>query len=287
MVSLATSIYLQNHGRFGSEHPLLVYCLYLVTGLLLLFTLVQFKFIQHLLGVQPIETNETQPSDSSNRGNAAGRDVVGSSVSHQTGDIIGTDAIREKFEHERALLAYQRPAPPLPAIPVFSSYPRFIDAEYGGGMWAKLNEPRRFSNKMAVCFFENPPGTDDRAGIAVRQVEARLKFQAGALEPPPVNTAYWLEEEANQISILAGHHVAVIIGNFEGMERFITYENKWSHPNSSGFGGWACSPGMHVRLSSEKLIVEITLVETRNQRTVARATVEMDATTCAIRKIEL
>ena len=55
LISLSATIYFQLHPTWATENPLLVKCLYGLTVCFLAFTLLQFKFVQRLLNLRPIE----------------------------------------------------------------------------------------------------------------------------------------------------------------------------------------------------------------------------------------
>jgi hypothetical protein len=283
MVGLASSIFLQNHVRFSVEHPAVVIGLYVATGLLLIFTLVQLRPIQRLFGLQPFEGNKAAPPQtekdevSVDKGIAVTGGANGSDFKSIGGDVIGDSAIK-------AFLEKGRPTPPSPQpaqLPALSSRIAWIDAEFEMGCWSKVRGPTRFTRKLAVCYFENPSRTE----IPVRRVEAHLRF-LGTVEPVKVNTAYWLNQEGNEITILPAHERVVVIGYFDGPQRFITYENEHSYPCQTGFGPWSCSESIHVDLSGNMFQVEITLMELKHNRRVVTASVDVDVKTGAIRKVD-
>jgi len=221
---------------------------------------------------------------------AVAGDVSGSVLDTSSGHsflggsaFIGDSAIKEVLADKR-LPPKNMPHMIPPQLPSLRSFPRWITADYGfPGCWKKLEPHTLGTRELAVCYFENPAAPKNGVGIPLKRVEAHLKFYSST-ETVTINTAYWLQEDANRIDIPAGHERAVVIGHFEGTERFVTYENKFSYSHSSEWNMRPCCDEVSVPVPHH-LKIEVVLIELGGNQTVDEAVIEIDVMTCNIRKV--
>lgn len=291
VLSLSAGVFLQQNPTFAHDHPHWVTALYVVTVAFLFFTLLQFKLIQRILGVQPIEkvvplekpTEVVAPN-----GIGVGGDVKGSTLG-RFGDIIGTEALKEVLAHQRAVAAKtDPPVSSLPSpLPALKCRARWIDAFYevSPGCWTEVTERTPFTNILAVAMFQNPAAAKEKTGIPLAQIEAQLVFHA-PLQDVSVNTAYWLDSDHNRMDIPAGHERCVVLGHFEGedRERFVSYRNPFASPNRHRHRPVRQLTGDIPIIAASNITVEVILVD-RTNRTVEHSTIEICIATHAIQVV--
>lgn len=229
LIGLCASVFLQSHTSWPKEHPHWVLALYSLTILFFLFMLLQFRFVQRIIGVQAIE--DVAPKHGSvdaKDGIAIGGDVIGSRLDSSRGHtIIGDSALKQLVPPVPHPMPHF-PPPPLPVLELSFGQPSVAVedhtlylAESGGVKCYSIH----VHNRLAEA-----GGKASRAD----SISARITFQHEGSSPKTfVDRCCWIGKYENEIYLSPGDTEQVLCGIPKNME-WTTYGN----PNQTSPGDW-------------------------------------------------
>jgi hypothetical protein len=269
VVLTAIGVYLQ-----GTIHPRLALCLYVFALISCVFVVVQWTWVQKILGIyhEPLITD--QPSS-----------VISSSTVTAPATATATGNVQKIEQHFHAI-----PSPALPISSVqpdrlasdelnleFTVKPQWVWLVYESvpGCWREStpsdNSPRR---SLIVYFTRNAPAKGERTTTAISLVPI-LKFtHAAGNEQIP--RAYWLGRTNHEVAFDVGHHEAVVIGSREG-PLFASYSNPHQFDGSNDFFAVPVRPcgDRKAMPPVAPISVEISLYDVYAKRTIEQRSFEI------------
>lgn len=241
LVGLSASVYLSSHSTWAGDHPAWAWILYIATGIFVLFTVLQFGWVQRLFGLQPLENQKPveRKVEATGKGIAIRGDVSGSRLDSSSGhSYIGDSAIKARLEHERELfekLSPQSVFPPTPKIeakvmPVLSLgiYRGSVDVSKYMVNFAKIGGK---SNCYVVSVHNERAAARGEEAVVAEGISASIALSPFGMSSrvTRVPHACWVDEVQNEISLRPGDTAHVLIG-ITKKDEWILYENPKRYP---------------------------------------------------------
>jgi len=204
LISLSAAIYLQQRPAWAAIHPHIAQGIYLLTVIVVLFSVIQFRWFQRLFDLQPIERKSDGASSktkATEKSAAAGRDIGKANSDNVSigGHVFGDDAIK-------VLTRSSTNAAPLPSEP--KRLPR-IELAWASPVplveiWDRsIQFSERDGNGLRSCVITVHNLSADPGERAVRadSLSAHITFKHGASRITNVDRCCWIGHSENEIYI--------------------------------------------------------------------------------------